>query len=322
MRHFALTLVLGLFAVPWPMWGADERVYFSALDREERPVVGLTPADFELRVGGRTAAMEGFSAGGPGSSHSLVLIAWILLDASPNVSADVIRNQADSAEGIWQLFAPSSAVGVRLVSDRSEVLAPLSEGKGNLRRAFLDFASKRNALRARGGEGTVVVGKGGLGRAVELAVGELDRFVGENAALAGREVRKAVLILSDGDMSPYYKEKPLYELAARRAVFLYPVFLPKPVYGPWLSYYFDLAAKSGGVAAVFGALRPGSDLVRLERGNTGRNALNFNLILLARDIESKYSFTVRTDGAPGSIGLSVKCRRPGTQVRLARKSVP
>ena len=53
----------------------------------------------------------------------------------------------------------------------------------------------------------------------------------------------------------------------RRAerVFLYPVFVPRAQYGRWLTDYFDLARKTAGVASVFGALVPGSDVMRLPR---------------------------------------------------------
>lgn len=207
------------------------------------------------------------------------------------------------------------------MSDRSETLAPLIHDPNSLRSAFLQFGRRRTELRAGGDESAVFVGPGGILKAVELAIGEIESYVGSTPGLRNREVYRAIMILSDGNINPSYKTGPLYALAARKAVFLYPVFVPRAVYGSWLRDYFDLARRTGGVASVLGALSPGSEVLPLAPGNTQPNALSFNILHMARDLNSKYSFVLSPPRA-GETRIEVKCRVKDVQVRLPRRTFP
>jgi len=292
------------------------RIYFSALDRSERPVARLTAADFELRIDGKSSSLEGFREGSQEDRRSIPLVAWIMIDFNPNLQTSVIQQQAGSE--IFTHFHPDSVVGVKLVSDRSETLAPLKHDANSLRSAFLEFGRRRTELRAGGNDDSVIVGPGGIMKAIELAIGEIDSCVGSTPALRNREIYRAIMILSDGNINPSYKTGPLCALAARDAVFLYPVFIPRAVYGSWVRDYFDLARKTGGVASVLGALSPGSEVLPLTPGNTKPNALSFNLLHMARDLEAKYSFTLATAGARET-RIQVKCRVKDVRIRLPRQ---
>ena len=47
-----------------------------------------------------------------------------MIDFNPNLQTSVIQQQAQAASEIFTHFHPDSVVGVKLVSDRSETLAP------------------------------------------------------------------------------------------------------------------------------------------------------------------------------------------------------
>ena len=131
------------------------------------------------------------------------------------------------------------------------------------------------------------------------------------------------MILSDANVNPAISEKSLYEKAAREKVFLYPVYVPRSgPYGPWVETYFDLAKRTGGVASILGALSPGSKILPMPRSDTHPNALNFNLIHLARDLNGKYSFEVDAPEPGTQIHLDLRAKVKGVQIRLPRKTVP
>src|SRR5687768_5503661 len=56
------------------------RIYFSALDGDERPRLGLSASEFTLRVDGKPLPMEDFEAGRPYSDRSEPIAVWILVD--------------------------------------------------------------------------------------------------------------------------------------------------------------------------------------------------------------------------------------------------
>jgi hypothetical protein len=299
----------------------DERIYFSALDKAERPVTRLATADFELRINGKVSPFVDFRDGSQGGSQSIPLVAWIMIDFNPNLQTGVIEQQAQAASEIFTHFHPDSAVGVKLVSDRSETLASLEHDPNSLRLAFLQFGRRRTELRAAGDDTSVVVGSGGILKAIELAIGEIESLAGSTPRFRGRELYRAIMILSDGNINPSYKTGPLCALAAREGVFLYPVFVPRTIYGSWVRDYFDLARRTGGVASVLGSLRPGSEVLPLTPGNTQPNAISFNILHMARDLNSKYSFVLSPPRA-GVTRIDVKCRVKDVQVRLLRRTLP
>jgi hypothetical protein len=293
------------------------RIYFSALDKSEKPVSGLRAADFELKVNGKAAPLAEFRPSLPLDDRSVPLVAWILIDFNPNVQTNVIRQQAQAAADIFRHFHPDSVVGVKLVSDRSETLAPLAHDAAALRSAFNQFGNRRAELRTGGRDDTIIVGPGGILRAIELAMVDLKNYVLSTPALQNRELHRAIMVLSDGNVNPSYKTRPLWEYAASETVFLYPVFMPRTFYGDWIRYYFDLAKKTAGMASVFGALKPGSEILPLPKANTQPNALTFNILHMMRDLNAKYSFTLSTTGAR-EMKVQLKSRVKDVRIRLPR----
>ncbi len=315
-----LLLQLACFAQPSSQQ-RTERIYFSALDKSERPVTRLAVADFELRVDGKASPLVDFHQGSQAGNRSIPLVAWIMIDFNPNLHTGVIQQQAQAASEIFTRFHPDSVVGVKLVSDRSETLAPLQHDPSSLRSAFLQFGRRRTELRAGGDGASVVVGPGGMLKAIELAIGEIESYARSAPRLRDRELYRAIMILSDGNINPSYKTGPLCALAAREGVFLYPVFVPRSVYGSWVQDYFDLARRTGGVASVLGALNPGSEVLPLTPGNTQPNALSFNMLHMARDLAAKYSFVLPLPRT-GESRIEVKCRVKDVRIRLPRRTLP
>jgi len=299
------------------------RIYLSVLDKQEKPVLGLTAGQFELRIDGRPSALEGFRAGLPHTDRSIPLVLWILIDFNPNINADMIKRQADAAAKAFDLFDPASAIGVKLVTDRSETLASLAHDPKALRRAFADFSQRRFQLRPGAQDDTVEVGRAGLLGAADRAIEELVNYSLTDPTLKSREVHRAIMIISDGNVDPYSSKKPLYEKASEASIFLYPVFVPRAgPYGLWVEYYFDLAKKTGGVASVIGALSPGSRILPLPRSDTHANALTFNLIHLARDLNGKYSFEVDAPLPGREVHLDLKTKMRNVQIRMPRRILP
>jgi hypothetical protein len=315
---FAVYVVVP-FCSPQSRDATLDRLLFSALDREEKPVLGLSPEDFALRIGGKTMEIQDFRPGLPYTDMSIPLVAWILIDFSPSVDSEMLVHQSHAAASFFSLIHPDSVVGVKIVSDRSETLAPLAHDPEAVRKAFVDFSQRRYELRA----GTVnpqVVGDGGMVRALELAIDEMSAVIQVAPSLREREVHRAIMLLSGGNINPAYSGLRLYRMAAFAKVFLYPVFTPALRYGPWLRDYFALGELSGGVASVLGALNPGSKFLPLPRGSTQENALTFNFIHMIRDLNGKYSIAVPAAGL-GRGKLELRCRVKGVRVRIPRESV-
>ena len=300
-----------------------ERVYFSALDKEEKPILGLPASQFELRINGQPAVLEGFRPAQLQPDRSIPLVLWILIDWSPDIQANMIKGQGGAAAKALDLFNPDSAFGVQIVSDRVETLEPLAHDPAGLRRAFAEFAQRRTEFRVGENGSSVKIGQAGMLGAADSAIDGIVSFCRTDPALKSREVYRAIMMISAGNVDPYYKKKPLYEKAAAEDVFLYPVFVPPsgPI-GYWVEYYFDLAKRTGGVASVIGALSPGSKILPLPRSDTHANALTFNFLHMARDLDGKYSFEVKLSAAGGEVHLDLKARKKGVQIRLPRRILP
>ena len=300
----------------------SERIYFSALGKAERPVLGLEAKDFDLRINGVPTPMEGFRAGLPHTDHSVPLVAWILLDFNPNIKNAPIKNQVDAVAGAFDMLNPASALGVKLVSDRSETLAPLAHDPKALRNAFLQYDQRRAELKVGIKTDSVQVGAGGIARALEYALDDIDEYVKSDPALRDREVARAAMIISNGNLNPSYNLKTLYAKAARESVSLYPVFLPSGTFGAWIEYYFNLAQKTDGVAAFFGAIAPGKEFYSPPRNNQAPNALTANFIHMIRDINGKYSFTIPPPPPAQQSRIKLICKVKGVKIRLARTILP
>lgn len=299
------------------------RIYFSALNKEEKPVLGLKPSDFELRVNNKTVPFEDFRAGRDPSDRSIPLAAWILIGfGGPRVDSKIIDRQAGAAAAAFERLHPESVIGIKLISDRSETMSPLAHDPKALRGAFQRYSERRLELNVGLKKESAPLGEGGMLRAVELAMDELDEYVSASPALRGREIHRAIMLISATGINPYFKLKSLYSRAARDSTFLYPVFIPIATFGSWVEDYFDLAKKTAGVASVAGALRPGSKVLPLPRSNQRENALDVNFTHLIRDINGKYSFVIQlpTDGR--EMRLEVKCKVKGIEIRLPRTVFP
>ena len=327
-----LTLGLGIavseaseasgFASQQPASPSHAMVYFSALDKQELPVMGLDAADFILRINHIQAPMEGFKPARSYNSRSIPVVFWILVDFNPNINATMIANQAEAAAGALDQIHAASALGVKLVSDRMQVLAPLGSDSEDLRQAFQGFKKRRTELNSRRDEGAILLGPGGMLRAIESSVKELVDYVNSQPDLAGKEVFRAILVLSDANINPSYNRKTTVDLAVSQSVYVYPVFIPRTAFGRWVEAYFELGQKTGGVGSVFGAMRPGSDILNLPRENLNPNALMFSIMNMLRDLNGKYSFALPVPEAAVPAQLEVRCRRPGVTVRLPLKKLP
>jgi hypothetical protein len=294
------------------------RIYFSALNKEEKPVLGLKAADFELRIDGKQAALADFRAGLPPSDRSIPLAAWILISYGPTIQAKAIEQQATAVASAFLKLHPDSVLGIKLISDRSETLSPMAHDPKALRNAFMQYSQRRAELNVGIKNASVPLGDGGMVRAVDLAMDELDDYISAQPSLRDREVHRAVMMISAGDINPNYRLKPLFAKAARQNVFLYPVFVPIYMYGQWVQDYFDLAKKTAGVASVEGALKPGSKVLPLPRSNQAENALDVNFIHMVRDINGKYSFTVQPPLDEREMRIELKCKVKGVEIRLPR----
>jgi len=294
----------------------SERIYFSALNKEEKPVMGLKPADFELRIDGKPAPLVSFHPALSPGDRSIPYAVLILLSFGPTMKSKVIEQQANAAAGLFQMLNPASVVGIRMVSDRSETLAPLAHDPPALKNALLQYEQRRAELNVGLKKDEAVVGNAGMVRALEFAVDEIDDYIASQPSLRDREVRRAIMVISGADLNPGYTLKILYEKAAHAGVFLYPVYYPIGMYGPFVMDYFQLAKKTAGVASVFGALKPGSEVLPLPRSNLNPNALTANFLHMIRDVNGKYSFTVAPAPPGRSVRLELKCKVKGVRILM------
>ena len=299
-----------------------EQVFFSALTSEEKPRLELAAGDFTLRVNGRKASIEGFRPGLPNSDRSRPVVAWILLDSIPGVDSRLIADQADAAARLFDLLEPSSSVGVQIISDRVEILAPLRHDPDALRKAFLRFSGSRKELKASSRSDTLYVGSDGIMGAIDLAITDLNNLALSEPSVKDKQVMRAVIIVSPANLNPEYNMRRLVDKAIRHSVFLYPVLVPVPVFGPWVQYYFDLAKHTCGVPAAFGALSPGYRISKVQRPTLGPNALNFNFIHVVRDLNGKYSFAAPAVPPGGKIELELTCLKKDVRIRLQRRQLP
>jgi hypothetical protein len=321
--------VIGIFcanlSVSEPMGkeiSSSERIYFSVFDKLDKPVLGLSPDEFEFRINGKPAALNEFRCASSSNARSIPLIAWILIDFNPKIDAGMIRRQAGTVTGALELFNADSALGIKLVSDRSETLAPLGHDPGALARAFTDFSERRIELKAKPDPGTVGVQKGGMLQAMEYALGEMESFIAAQPSLQNREVYRAIMIISNGGIDPFYSKRSLYEQAIRSGAFFYPVLMPGVRFRSGARGLFELAKKTGGALSVLGSLTTAVDMQPLPRGNGRSNALAFNFMLMVRDLNAKYSFGYDSLQFPRGVKLELKSLNKTLQVRMPRKTIP
>jgi len=282
----------------------------------------LDAEQFELRVDGKASILKNFHGPLPHADRSIPLVAWIIIDFNPQIDAHVIQAQGKAASEAFGLYHPDSALGVKLVSDRSETLAPLGRDPGALLRAFSEFSDRRTVLSVKPNTGTTMVGEGGILRAMEFAMDELETYISAQGSLKGREVHRALMVLSNGNINPRYNRQFLYDRALREGIFFYPVFIPPTPYAFWIDYFLDLAKKTGGVASELGSLKLFRYSSRIPPGDTQQNALTFNFIHMAQDLNGKYSFDLDPPAGGKAAKLNLQCRRKGIKILMPRKTIP
>jgi hypothetical protein len=300
-----------------------ERIYFSALNKEEKPVMGLKPADFELRIDGKPAPLLSFHPALSSDDRSTPFAVLIMLAFDPAMDPKVFQQQANAAAHLFQMLNPASVVGIKMVSDRSETLAPLSSDPSALKNAMLQYRQRHAELNVGLKKGDVIVGNAGMVGALEYAIDEIENHIVSQAALRKREVRRAIMIISGGDLNPRFSPKILYEKAARAGVFLYPVYYPivrrtAGGFNTFIVSYFQLAKETAGVASVFGAVETRFNMVLLPASNLNPNTLTTNFLHMIQDVNGKYSFTVLPTPPGRSVRLELKCKAKGVKLRVPR----
>lgn len=312
-----------------PFSPATERVYFSALTKEEMPALGLKASDFELRINGKPTPLEDFRSGSPTSDRSVPLAAIILISFHERVDSKTIERQAGAAANLFHMLHPASVIGVKLVSDRSEPLALLAHDPSALRNAFVQYGERRSELNVGIKTDGQVVGKAGMARALELAVDEVNQYVESQPSFRGQEMHRAIMFIIPADRYPSYSWKDLYAKAARSDVFVYPVYYPVQIsLGDWdpffiLMDYFQMAQKTAGVSSVFGSPKPGTQPSEGLYNSLGANSsLTANFLHMISDINGKYSFTVAHPEGSSEIHLELKCKSKGIQIRMPNNILP
>ena len=332
----------------------SERVFFSVLDENERPVLGLSADDFELRINGRRSALSHFRPGESSTAKSCPVVLWILVDNNPLVPSAVISNQAGAVVDIFERVHPDSAIGVKVFDDRLRTLAPLIREAAAVRNAFLQFREYRSERRVDDKRLKVGLSESGLMASLELAIEELQQYVASQSSLRERVVLRSILILSPADAGPRirynyfsYANRAVCKQAVDANVFLYPVcfevpsgrILQKTPYGkkdaqklgdytvayndPRLLYdrYFELARKTGGVPSFFGAIAPGLHALLPPENISDVNLLTMNIIHMIRDLNGKYSFEVQKPGNGKKLQLDLKARMKNVKVILLRRTL-
>ena len=215
-RLFVLSLVLLLLAGPVAAQFTSSvnvvEVYVSVVDRDGRPVKGLTQADFELAEDGRPQPISTFVAG------DFPLTAALALDASFSMAGRPLQTVKAAGKSFLQALRPEDESLIVGMSSRVEVLA----GPGVPR------PRQMGAIDGLSAWGTTTL---------------YDSVIASIDAVDGARGRRALVILSDGD--DRYSEATADEtlMRARRSnVMVYPVALGRERPG----IFAELSSLTGG----------------------------------------------------------------------------
>ncbi len=322
-----------------------ERVCFSVLDKEDKPILGLAAEDFSLRIGGRRASLEKFQPGADATNKSIPLAVWILIQNHPAVGTTPLERQADAMAAVFEQLHPSSEIGVAVFDDRIRTLAPIGHDAVALREAFLRFGARRSELKV---DDIRMAPPGGLARALELTISQLERYLSSRPEPLKQEARRAVLIVLGGGAGANIvdSESSIRDRAIRSRIFLYPVCFPLPdtrtlmssprrsdgrIEAPapvqvdmrdsnmrWYERFREMAQATGGIVSIFGAMSPGVRSSDLSARDSGSNGLIANFRHMVRDLSGKYSFEVLRPAKNRELKLELTSRVKGTRIVLAQ----
>jgi Ca-activated chloride channel family protein len=217
-------------------------------DSKGRRVLGLSANDFEVRDEGSVVKIAFFATG----TDNVALM--FALDASGSIR-EVIRQQRETALGLFARFGSRSQVAVMRFAEKAELVAPFSTAPDQALKAFEfpPFRDRRTAI-------------------FDSALSAIQAF---DARRADPTERRILILISDGlDTVSTMRSREVIDQAARKAVSIYvihiPLFVPRDgrlVQRPATKGFRDLAEKTGGRYFVAGdaaaSLSPNSS-VNLE----------------------------------------------------------
>ncbi len=243
---FSVPIYLAIFSAPTCVFAQDttaedvERVRTDlvtipayVIDSKGRRVLGLSVADFEVRDDGRVVKTDFFATG----TDKVALM--FALDASGSIR-DVIRQQRETALGLFSRFGPGSQVAVARFAEQAELVAPFSAAPDQALRAFdiPPFRDRRTAI-------------------FDSTLSAIQAF---DTRRGDPTERRIIILISDGlDTVSTTRSREVIEQAARRAVSIYVIHIPlyaprdgRLVQRPAAKGFRDLAEKTGGRYFVAG----------------------------------------------------------------------
>ncbi len=216
MRHFVLSALLLLLAGPAAAQFTSGvnvvEVYVSVLDKDGRPVKGLTQDDFELSEDGRPQSISAFAAG------DFPLTAALALDASFSMAGRPLQAVKAAARAFLDALRPEDESLIVGMSSRVEVLADTGVSR----------PQQISAIDGLSAWGTTTL---------------YDSVIASIDAVDGARGRRALVILSDGEDRYSQATADATLMRARRSnVMVYPVALGKDRPG----IFAELSALTGG----------------------------------------------------------------------------
>jgi Ca-activated chloride channel family protein len=174
----------------------------SAVDSRNRPVAGLTRADFQIAEDGRVQDVSMFAIDPQPISLSL------LVDTSTSMEMK-LRMVQDAAIGFCKRLRPGDVAQVITFDSETKIAQPFTHDSGKLESAIL-------AMRTGGSTS--------LHTAIYIALNELNRL--RKTQPADEVRRQAIVVLSDGqDTSSLLAYEQVLELARRSDVVVYAIGL-------------------------------------------------------------------------------------------------
>jgi len=234
---------------PTPKPSEEEEVYkvetdlvninVRAVDRNNRPIAGLTQSDFHIFEDGVPQKIEFFSQSEVPTNYSLVI------DNSGS-----LRSQIDQV-----IEASKILVNTNKPADETSVIRFVSSDKIEI---LQDFTSKKSDLNDALDNLYIEGGQTAIIDAVYLAANRVTEY--EKSSKNDDRLRRALVLVSDGeDVSSYYTQQQLFDLLRETDVQIYVVgfvndlskekgFITKSKQGKAKSFLERLASETGGKA--------------------------------------------------------------------------